>query len=402
MIRIKRSFLKKNWLFRFVFVFVLSLLFGCLTVWFAKRLPLFESEETEPDFFMGRYFTYKSNNVKDRETPRYDTILLLDVSNLRREELAEMLDSLDSQHPKIIGFDVMHQDKEYEEYDSKLVQALRNCKSPLVLPIFEDKNHNAIASFYKNDVDKPAGSVVFDNPWYNRTKHGEYYTFAYQVAKAYCGKEVMDTTSFLVDYSPMFLKRIYFDNKDSRRIFKFEPGSNTTEVLSINGRIVLVGTTSRKMDGIYLDYPVMFKSSTNASKCIPGMVAISYQIRSFLEKEHRIHKIGPLWNGLLCMAFVILYMVLLYLIPLFIYYTVLHIEKKLSVTNKRLSRLLWVYMPLLKLVFLFVIEYLLIVSLNPIVDKWQVMPNLWIAMASIPYVNCFDMVFSRMMKNKEL
>lgn len=376
---------------RFVFVFLFSLVMGGLTLALIRVLPMFNdnSAKTKPSFLMNYYFTRLSDKMLTRNYPNENSIVLLDAANLRRDELAKLIEHLDSLHPKVIGLDLLHLEKEYTESDSLLVQAINKCNSNLVLPIFVD-NGETFAPFYKDQVDDSLfGSVIFDEPWNNKVIHGEYYTFVYQIAKAFCGKE-LDTASFLVDYEPMDISnRIRCDTPS--QICFIDP-NQCGRPDDIEGKIVLVGALDRSLDAITLDFPVHFQDTTKPNECVPGMVALSYQIRSFLHKEHQLKKANDSVNRIVCILGLAAYVIVCILLS--------KLDEYFENSRNKVKRMFWFGFPLIQLFTLVGAEYLLVESFCLLVRYCRIVPNLWLVMASLPYVNCLDFIFlNRMTKD---
>lgn len=396
MFKFKMNLLKeKRLLSRSLFVFVFSLAFGYLTVYFVGNSSMFNAGEnsakTKPDFLMNYYFTQLSTEMSFSGYEHLDSIIFLEASNLNRNEQANMIERLDSMKPKVIGIDIMHLVNENNRSDTLLVQALKNCKSKLILSIYTDENEKIIGPFYKDSLEKPLfGSVNFDEPWNNKTKHGDYYTFAYQVAKAFRDKE-LDTASFLVDYEPMAnCEKLNYD-----QIFQ------NTNYSQINGKIVLVGTLNRTQDPIDLGFPIKFDVETEPNQLVPGMVVLAYQIRSFLETEHRFTKMKDFPNDMMCVIGIIVYFAICLLLSFGEERLEVKLKGKTDGFKIKVGKLIWTFFPLVQLLVLVGGEYLLVQFYCWFVQITKQIPNLWLLMASLPYVNCFDFIFSKRIVNNK-
>lgn len=393
--------IKDKLLFRFLFVFILSMVFGIITLWIAKSFSFFKSDKTKPDFFMNKYYSQRNNNTQD-DWPPYNKIYLLEAGSLKREDMAKMLVELHSMHPKVIGLDILHVNPEYPKSDSMLIQALKKCQSELVLPVVINSDGDTIAApFYSKSFGNVSfGSIAFDQPWYNKTKHGNCPTFAYQVSKKYCNVDV-DTISFLVDYTPMSLTaRIQYDT--SNHVFTWvDNGKPGAENINLKNAIVLIGTTNRAVDAIYLDFPVAFESK-KTHRIIPGMVALSYQIRSFLDKQFQINKMNRFGNLVCCILGLSIYICFsFFLYCLELYCLEKKSNQKSSKNNlflKKLKSFSWIIFPWIKILALIFAECLVVLLFYGIVSHCKMMPNLWFLMASLPYVNCSDLILSRWLK----
>lgn len=372
----------------FLFVFFVSLLSGYFTVKIAKQLPMFESEKSAPDFFMNKYFKW---SVKYSRFKPYGSVVLLEAKDLDMNDLAVMLKCLDSMQPKVIALDILH---EYsQEDDSAFLDALINCKSKLVLPIAIDDNNRLRTPFYFGNEglnDSIFGSVIFDDPWHKQYMHNGFPSFAYLVAKNYLDKNP-DTTK-LVDYRRMqLIERIQFD-KD-QKTFYYSPDSTRgkrNETPSLCGKIVLVGTTDRTIDPIHLKFPIVFNNEGLFDNYAPGMIVLSYQIRSYIDRNYQIKKLGAFPNIVISSILLSLYIVIAY----FLWN---RWDDRLKNSNRKRALVLWVFMPLLKVFFLVLFEFLIIALFIPLVSLFG-MPNLWYVMASLPYVNCASIMYSNRIK----
>lgn len=393
---------KDSQITRLLFVFVLSMALGWVTVCIGKNLSMFKSDKAESDFLMNHYFSYLTKNYFDYE--HCDSVFLLDVFELNRERLAEVIEYLDSMQPKVIGLDVLHLSEEIKRTDSLLVQAINNCKSTIVLPLYSSEYKDTLKPFYIDRLKKPLlASVNFDEPWYNKTKQGKYDSFAYSIANSFCGNE-LDTCSFLVDYEPMNIyQRIKYDTTKGqlKYIDTLQNGGDELNSNGLKGKIVLVGTLNRFVDPISLDFPIKFQDD-GYSDVVPGMIALTYQIRSFLDIKHQIKKMGDFCNGVCSLFGLLIYILLCLLLS--------RVETKLEfignkkdsiVKRKKVLKTAWVVMPLLKMVWLLAAEYLLVLFYCWMVHKTKMMPDLWLVMASLPYVNCTDLIFSRLIEENK-
>lgn len=372
----------------FLFVFFMSLLSGYYTVKIAKQLPMFKSEKNAPDFFMNTYFKW---GVKYSRFKPYSTIVLLEAKDLDMNDLAVMLKCLDSMQPKVIGLDIMHEHSQVGE--PAFVNALRKCKSRLVLPIAIDDNDNLRTPVYfgKEGLnDSLFGSVVFDDPWHKQYMYNGYPLFAYLVAKNYLDNN--PDTTLLVDYRRMqLIERIQFDKE--QKSFYYIPDSITGKRIerpSLFGKIVLIGTTDRTIDPIHLKFPVVFNTKGDYDDYAPGLIVLSYQIRSYIDRSYQIKKLGAIPNIVISSILLGLYI----FIAFFIWN---HWDDRLKKSNRNCALVLWVFMPLLKVFFLVLFEFLIIASIIPLVSLFG-MPNLWYVMASLPYVNCTSIMYSNRIK----
>ena len=161
----------------FLFVFFVSILSGFITVKIAKQLPMFESEKSAPDFFMNQYFKW---SVEYSRFKPFSSVVLLEAKDLSMNDLALMLECLDSMQPKVIALDILHEHS--QDDDSAFLDALINCKSKLVLPIAIDDNDRLRTPFYFGNEglnDSIFGSVIFDDPWHKQYMHNGFPSFAY-------------------------------------------------------------------------------------------------------------------------------------------------------------------------------------------------------------------------------
>ena len=395
-----KAFLIKNKdkkITRLLFVIVLSMILGGITVCIGKKMPMFKSDKADHDFFMNTYFTRKVSGVY--RTPRFDSVVLIEAGHLNRIELAEMLRFVDSLNPKVIGFDILHgKSAEDVKVDSILVSSLLQCRTKIVLPLYEDEQSQLVTPFYFEQTKDSLlfGSVVFDNPWCHQSKQGKFSSFAFLIAREYLGKEI-DTASFIVNYKPMRLNRFYYNISQKRLIDK----TSENDPSWIKGKIVLIGTTQRILDGLTMPFPVFYSdlSVIEADNVIPGMIELSYQIRSFLDSDYRIRKTSKFFNFILSTVLVVFYYFFGFTMIACLENRLRIWEKKKEKKQNKLVLWLWKFMPVIKLIILVIFEILIILSVTPVVHCFG-MPDIWLAMASLPFVNVLDVVYRyRFFKN---
>lgn len=365
----------------FFLLFLFSIVIGCFVYGCFSKLFLGD-DKTTPDFFMNWYNTKKTSY---KQKPAFDTIVLIDADNLNRMDLAEMLFKLDSMQPKVIGFDILLEEKRDYEADSRLFEVFQQCHSNIVFPVYVDDKDSLRAPFFKNNSqnDFYYGSVVFDNPWESRTKQGDYSSFAYLIAKLYLGKEI-DTTSFIVDYTPITLnERIYYD-KVACSFLYLDKQKPEKQKPNLRGKIVLIGTLDRTSDAVNMRFPVRYEQSSKPQYVIPGMISLSYEIRSMVDEGHRIKKMDKLWSFVLNITLVVMYL-LLYIC-----------FRRVNLSNRYLRFI----MPLIGLAFILFLEWLLVMFTFFITDQFGQMPNLGLFMATIPVVKTADEIVSRYLEFK--
>lgn len=376
----------KSFIYKFL-LFSLSLVMGYLLYGFFSWL-IIGNNKTEPDFFMKWYNTRKASNY---HKPAFDTIVIVDADNLNRKQLAKMLYHLDSMQPKVIGFDLLLEEKR-DRYDDSVLLAIKHCHPNIILPVYLDEKGSLRAPFFKKNVHNKNdqyefsyGSVVFDDPWNTRTRQGDYYSFAYLVAKMYLGKEI-DTSTFIVDYSPMTLnERIYYDTV--ARSFMYLDLQINDKTPKLSGKIVLIGTLDRTVDAVSMSFPVRYDELYKPQYVIPGMISLSYEIRSLVDEGHRIKKMGVFLNLVLNICLIVMY--------LWFYERFRSREEKFKRVYSS-KRWLYVFMPLLGLALIILLEWLLVMAAFFITDQSGWMPNLGVFMATLPVVKTADDIVSRL------
>jgi len=186
--------------------------------------------------------------------PTVDTIVLVNAGNAGREDLADLINSVQTLHPKVIAIDFQFSEEKHAEVDNKLIDVLSRCTN-LVMPSIID-NYSAakpfqsklipgsLPKFTKNAKTGFANLIVEDDGLLKRFSQLEYvngkteYSFPLQTAYQYDSLKVRD-------YRPKhsnFVK-VYFGD-GIRRFNRFSISdflAGKVRESDIEGKIVMIG-----------------------------------------------------------------------------------------------------------------------------------------------------------------
>lgn len=382
---------------RVLTVAILSVLFGECLICLARKVDLINSNEHEPDFFMNRYFDQKTKKDNPKSN---DVFVLVEAANYDRKQLAELLKCLNSAQPKVIGFDILHEEKSADKNaDAMLVEAIEQCGSHIVLPYYIEGGESHVPFYYHSVNDSLFGSVVFDDPWMNRAKHNGRPTFTYLLAKEYLGKNP-DTTALLVDYSPNMMQIVKFLPSDSDNPAMFQEIKTGNTEACLKDKIVLIGTSDWRRDPVNLKFNVGYSYIHEQKEIkfqrdygvVPGYSTLFYHIRSFINPEHRFKKAESLCNIALSLVLIMIYMSVFF-------YSFEYLDKLMKKMNFCVNDVCRTVFPVFRVFILFLAEYGLLGAAGWLCDirfgGYKLMFDLSLAMASIPFENASNLVFNR-------
>lgn len=377
-----------------VIVMLASFLVGWLLAWIVinsnkVRRSFGLPDKDKPEYFMKKYF---NSHSKDESKAAPESIFLIEAGDLTRLEVAKLLNCLDTLNPAVIGLDILYLKKSDSLIeDTYLINAINKCgeKHRVVLPSYYDNSDSLIQPFFFDSIKSGnvvCGTVNFDNPWdFSTRKKGEY-SFVYLLAESYLERKTgttPDTAKLIIDYRPNCFNKLNYNNTlKNVNMVHFTP-----ELIKDN--IVCIGTIDEKKDPIFMDFYVKY-NNVLASRRIPGMTIIAYQVNSLIEPtEAQIKKTNGFYNVLINFSVLILYLI--------IYYFIKFIDSLFEIFN---IKNLWIIIPLIRFIILIVIEIKLINIMVPLVDSFLIMPNIMVAMIALPFVSCFDICIDRYYKTK--
>ena len=399
---------------KYIIVLVSSIIAGWLIVGIISKWDKFNvllglPEKDKPDYFMTKYFDSHSKDPTKDEVPK--SILLIEVGKLTSLEVANLILYLDSLNPApaVIGLDILYSESSDNKADSCLIKAIMKCGQThkMVLPVYyDDASSNMMTPFFYNSIINDSvvssnvvfGSVDFDDPWAFSSTKGGLPTFVYLLAESYLdtkGSGRPDTTNLIINYNPTEFKVIKYQEKDAdfSKLIKYKGGSFKLE--DIRDKIVIIGTTGRNEDPLFMGFHVRYGSDDDSkgliSNRIPGLIAIAYQVNSLIElKEKQLKKADgffDFFNNLVNFGILALYMI--------IYYFIEYLDLKWKDSSKK-HRIVRLLLPGVRLVLLILAEVNLIRMIMPVVDQHLKMPNIMVAMIALPLVSCFNLIAERL------
>ncbi len=127
--------MKTNWktiiltVLQIAAVTVISVMFSKTTIYQLTSIPAMTNSMSGVDFKMSDVY----NSVVSRmsTTKKSENVVIVSVDDCSREEIAEVINLLDSCEPAAVGLDIIYQKK--KKHDKVLIDAIRSCDN-LVLP----------------------------------------------------------------------------------------------------------------------------------------------------------------------------------------------------------------------------------------------------------------------------
>jgi CHASE2 domain-containing sensor protein len=241
-------------------------------------------------------------------------IVIVNIGNLSRPEIARQIERINSQNPKIIALDAFFMKEKTQELDSPLVDAIMHCRDKIILASrlhYNDSTETFDTCFHSHPKFSAAtgfANVITDETKGHKTVRTfspketagsiEEYSFPVEIAKKYNSMVVsrfldrdneMEDINFRGNYQ-------HFYTFDVTQIL-----DTTTNLNVMNGKIVLMGFMGESLSQSSLDD--IFFTPLNprpAGRALPDMygIIVHANIISMILKEEYINSL-PDWVELI-------------------------------------------------------------------------------------------------------
>lgn len=252
--------------------------------------------DVAPEWYMNTYY----DKYKDTATPP-DDVIILDISEkekkVTRKDIADVLNLVSQYSPKAVGVDYTF--PKSENYDSVkteyLTQTINNLPQEIPFVFAYDTISSAISDSIMEKHHK--GHVNFYG-FYDFKFHadGESHIALKMAELAGCDVSLIDTSSFVVNYSQAHSKRSYISieppltSEDTATIARYTPNS-----------IILIGSINNPNDMQKLPYRINGKESYIAgSRIIFSMLTSILSVDApktspLSDKKYHYYKKIPAW-----------------------------------------------------------------------------------------------------------
>lgn len=208
---------------------------------------------------MSDYYTAVWESVKGRSNDN-GRFFVIDITNNSRDEIASILESVNSMNPRVIGLDVTNIWEEDESIDKHFVNTIKSIPN-IILPIecydMEQNTPHFLYSIFREQlIEKNYGVVSFPETrdilrtYCPQFKDGNKTldAFGCAIAKAYGAnlRSVGENDNVLINYTTLHLTDE--DANEGREFLNLSKQDSTSLASEINGRIVLVGSTNLSSD----------------------------------------------------------------------------------------------------------------------------------------------------------
>lgn len=193
--------------------------------------------------------TYYNNNDIDTLV-RHDNVVIVDIGDANREEIARALQLVDSMQPVVVGLDVVFKDRKDPRTDSVLIDVLANMKCDVVMAEWEDAGGLA-KSFFADSLRLESGRAHFKNDSviteFQLHQQGTpaFATLLFEKWRKRNGETIHVTKD---DLASVFLK---YELLNNYTIIKADslPGKSTER---LRNRVVLLGDASTDYKDVYV------------------------------------------------------------------------------------------------------------------------------------------------------
>lgn len=297
---IKDSFLAT--LFSFILIFLLSFLFINLS--FFKPL-----KETLKDFsFLDVYY---SENFNPSNTVNND-IILINIEQRDRFEIAQLLDAVKNEQPKVIGLDIIFKEQKEPFIDSILINSLQASN---IVTAFLIKKDSVIAN---NSVFNTSSASGFINLNFNDKTNvirefasvknlgdTSYTSFTSQVVRSYSAS---NWEEYNYDQKLSKEKVIkFYGNYDTFLTFGFDEFMQNNYKELIKDKIVLLGylgTPTGNINDVEDKHFTPLNKAT-AGKSNPDMfgIVVHANIINMMIKNEFMYSVSTIWIGIITFLF---------------------------------------------------------------------------------------------------
>jgi CHASE2 domain-containing sensor protein len=256
---------------------VLALLFiGCL-YYLVINISLFNPFTAAfKDFsFLDIYYSEKMHNPKPD-----NTIILINIEHRDRYEIAQILQKVQKENPKVVGVDVIFKEEKNKFSDSLLKIQLQKTNT-ILTKAFISKKLVSNSPYFSKETNKVGYSNInFNNTsgvirtfqGYRTIKNTNHIAFPLLIAQEYLQK---DNTHFkAVSTKPITIK--YNGSLENYLNFGYDEFMQTADVSFLKGKIVLVGYLGTPHNSPYDIEDSFFTplNTTLAGKSTPDMKGV--------------------------------------------------------------------------------------------------------------------------------
>jgi len=289
------------------------IILGLLSIAFFNSRFFNPFQKAFQDFsFLDIYFSERLN-----EDPKINSnIVLVNIEQHDRREIAYLLESIIKTDPKVVGFDIILKEKEvHDSSDSLLADLLKNKK---IVTSFEFINNQRVINdpFFGHKKDESYVNFNFNEENVIRkflgiTKNGgqTYFSFGAKVSQKYLGKKKWEQIGYDKDLkSEVYIN--YSGNLDKFPILSAEDFLFNNQNLFLKDKIVLLGYLG--VNGSNTRFDIEDKEWTPLNEEIAGKtdrdmygVVVHANIINMLIKQDIIYTISSFW--LILITIIIIY-----------------------------------------------------------------------------------------------
>jgi CHASE2 domain-containing sensor protein len=348
---------------------ILSCILALLLILTVKNISFFNPfVEAISDFSL--LDTYYSEKFKSSDKINTD-IVLINIKNLERDELGFLINRVIENNPKVIGLDVIFQERKEDAFSDSLLKGVLKDKS--IVNAFNILDYDIIEnhSYFKNN--NPEGYVNFsfdktmDDGYIIRRFLGihsnqeDYTSFASQVSKQYLGEEAWNTLNYDKKLKRERLIK-YYGNYNKFVVLDIDDFLDYEKVPILNDKIVLVGYLGSPNTGNVNDILDKYFTPLNeyhvgkSDKDMFGVV-VHANIVNMLINNDFMFEVSSFVIALL--TFISMFFTTLYLIK---------IDKRYKVSYRtRKQTILFIYYIVLVGIALLLLKYNFVIDVAPII-----------------------------------
>ncbi|MDO1513063.1 CHASE2 domain-containing protein [Maribacter confluentis] len=199
---------------------------------------------------------YYSDKLKEQNFDLNENIVLVNIDRLNRKEIADVLNDIQRQSPKVIGLDVIFKEEQDPIWDAFLTEKLSNDAFVFAYSFIDDKEISNAGTFNSVDGNKGyanfnfnASSAVVRNFQGIRSIGAQtYFSFPVMIAEHYIGKEwLIEKSRFLKKERPIN----YTGTRENFLILESKDILGIPEIPFIKDKIVMVGYLGNERTHLY-------------------------------------------------------------------------------------------------------------------------------------------------------
>lgn len=290
------------------------------------------------------------------EFPAEEDIIIIDAHDSSlgaRDGIARLLDSLDAWEPRVVGLDVIFPriNESTRLEDSLLTDAVSRFSAPLVVAARRQGRDSLEHSFFT----LPAGLD------YGTVNAQSFYSFSPRDSvRDFAVDKMVVSLARKAGFPGVSVRIVNYTNRLFRRINSWEQLSGPV----VKGKIVLIGDCRDDKDRV--DLPFKLEGKYVCS----GVVINAYQLASLVHPERAFKPMPAGWSVFVC------------LLLIFVYSFFTCCMDKLKERSRALKALFLVAGPFLVIGLEFLTLWVLVV----IIKRENIVPNLALFMAALPFI----------------